>query len=91
LTEEKVSEFERLQAENKEVEEQRNTEMDKNLKIEEEIDKKNDRILQLEKEVVRKSEEITCRKEVIDAMSRSLMNHEKESAELASKLVLMKN
>jgi hypothetical protein len=45
----------------------------------------------LEKEVVRKNEEINCRKEVIDAMTSSLMHHEKESAELAHKLVLMKN
>lgn len=65
--------------------------MDRNLKIEETIDMKNDRILQLEKEKVRQLDEINLRKEVIDSMSSSLMRHEKDSAELASKLVLMKN
>lgn len=36
-------------------------------------------------------DEIQLRKEVIESMSQSLLRHEKESAELASKLVLMKN
>ena len=65
--------------------------MDRNLKIEETIDEKNERILQLEKEVLRKADEINLRKDVIDSLSQSLMRHERESAELAQKLVLMKN
>lgn len=65
--------------------------MDRNLKIEETIDAKNDRILQLEKELQRKTDEVNLRKEVIDSMSESLMRHEHDSAELAQKLVLLKN
>eukprot|EP00347_Sterkiella_histriomuscorum_P015370 403357272 len=81
----------KLQLEFEEVLQQRNFEMDRNLKIEEKIDAKNDRILQLEKELQRKTDEVGLRKEVIDSMSESLMRHESESAELASKLVLLKN
>ncbi len=65
--------------------------MDKNLKIEETIDAKNERIVQLEKDLQRRNEEVELRKEIIESMSASLMRHEKESAELANKLVLMKN
>jgi hypothetical protein len=62
---------------------QRNYEMDKNLKVEEMIDAKNERILQLEKDFQRKQDEVNLRKDVIDAMTDSLLRHEKESAELA--------
>ncbi len=65
--------------------------MDKNLKIEETIDAKNERIVSLEKDLQRRNEEVELRKEIIESMSASLMRHEKESAELANKLVLMKN
>lgn len=65
--------------------------MDKNLKIEETIDLKNDEILQLEKELQRKNDEVLLRKEIIDSMSDSLLRHEKDSADLAKNLVLMKN
>ncbi|CDW87547.1 UNKNOWN [Stylonychia lemnae] len=80
-----------LQDENEDLIKQRNQEMDRNLKIEETIDEKNDKILQLEKELQRKVDEVNLRKEIIESMQESLMRHEKESAELASKLVLMKN
>ena len=71
--------IEKLQEENKETLMHKNKEIDKNLKIEEIVDEKNERIVQLEKEVQRKNDEINCRKEMIDAMSASLMSHEKES------------
>ena len=70
---------------------ERHSEMDRCLKSEETIDAKNERINQLEKELQRKIDEINCRKEVIESMGASLMLHEKESRELASKLVLLKN
>lgn len=70
---------------------EKNLEMDKCLKIQEIIDEKNDRILQLEKEYQRKCDEVNLRKEVIDSMSQSLMKHESDSREMASKLVMMKN
>lgn len=65
--------------------------MDKNLKTGEIIDGKNEQIIQLEKELQRKTDESNLRKEVIDSLSESLMKHEGETRELASKLVLMKN
>lgn len=65
--------------------------MDKNLKIEETIDAKNEKILQLEKDLHRRTDEVNLRKDVIESMSSSLLKHEKESRELASKLVMMKN
>ncbi len=70
---------------------ERNLHMDRCLKIEETIDDKNERILQLEKELQRSLDEVNLRKEVIDSMSASLMNHENTQRELASKLVMMKN
>lgn len=69
----------------------RNNEFDKNLKIEEIIDEKNEKILALEKELQRKSDESELRREIVESMTASLQRHEKESAELANKLVLMKN
>ena len=64
---------------------------DDQLKIESKVDLKKDKIKQLKKEVQRKIDEINCRKEIITAMTESLQKHEGESAELAYKLVLMKN
>jgi hypothetical protein len=61
------------------------------LKIEETIDAKSERIKELEKELQRKTEEVDLRREVIDSMSASLLKHERENSELASKLALMKN
>ena len=65
--------------------------MDRKLKIETVIDEKNERITQLERELTRKEDEVNLRKEVIDSMGASLMKHETESRELASKLVMLKN
>ncbi len=70
---------------------QRNSEMDKNLKVGETLDEKNERIQQLEKDLARRTDEVALRKEVIESMSSSLMKHEKDNAEMASKLTLMKN
>jgi hypothetical protein len=81
----------RIEEESNELLVQKNHEMDKNLKTGETIDEKNERILHLEKELQRKVDEINCRKEMIDSMSNSLLAHEKESRELASKLVMLKN
>jgi hypothetical protein len=39
----------------------------------------------------RKEDEVRLRKEVIDSMSDSLLKHENESRELASRLVMLKN
>ena len=65
--------------------------MDSKLKIETVIDEKNERITQLERELARKDDEVNLRKEVIDSMGDSLLKHENESRELASKLVMLKN
>jgi chromosome segregation ATPase len=65
--------------------------MDSKLKIETVIDEKNEQIAQLERELARKEDEVNLRKEVIDSMGASLMKHETESRELASKLVMLKN
>ncbi len=65
--------------------------MDKLLKLETVIDEKNDQIAHLEKDLQRKCDEVNLRKEVIDSMSDSLMQHESAQRELASKLVMMKN
>jgi hypothetical protein len=65
--------------------------MDSKLKIETIIDEKNEKIHQLEKELARKEDEVNLRKEVIDSMGDSLLKHETESRELASKLVMLKN
>jgi hypothetical protein len=70
---------------------ERNREMDSKLKIETIIDEKNERILTLERELARKDDEVNLRKEVIDSMGDSLLKHENESRELASKLVMLKN
>jgi hypothetical protein len=39
----------------------------------------------------RRNDEVNWRKDVIESMSNSLIKHEKESAEMASKLAMMKN
>eukprot|EP00347_Sterkiella_histriomuscorum_P016614 403352511 len=83
--------LDKMTVEHTEVVNQRNYEMDRNLKIGETIDLLNEKIVQLDKELQRRNDEINLRKEVIDSMSNSLMKHEKESGELASKLALMKN
>lgn len=70
---------------------QLNAEMDKCLKIGEGMDAKQEQINQMEKELQRKCDEVNLRKEVIDSMSASLMSHENDQRELASKLVMMKN
>lgn len=85
---ERIAEYEREAAR---MAEERNKEMDSKLKIETVIDEKNERIQQLEKELGRKDDEINLRKEIIDSMGDSLMKHETESRELASKLVMLKN
>jgi len=82
---------EQMYIENQRIISEKNLHMDRCLKIEEKIDEKNDRILQLEKELARKEDEVSLRKEVIDSMSNSLMKHENDCRELASKLVMMKN
>lgn len=84
----KIADFEKEAAR---LAEERNNEMDSKLKIETIIDEKNEKILQLEKELARKEDEVNLRKEVIDSMGDSLMKHETESRELASKLVMLKN
>lgn len=56
----------------------KNKETDKNLKILEEIDIKNDNIRELEKEVLAKTEEANLRREIVDSMSASLLQHELE-------------
>jgi hypothetical protein len=71
--------------------EERNKEMDRSLKIEEIIDEKNEKIQALEREMARKEDEVNLRKEVIDSMGLSLMKHENETRELATKLMMMKN
>lgn len=70
---------------------ERNNEMDTKLKIEEIIDQKNQEINQLKMDLARKEDEVKLRKEVIDSMSGSLLKHETESRELASRLVMLKN
>lgn len=65
--------------------------MDKNLKIQEIIDKKDEEIKIIERDLVRKSDEANLRTEVINSLSQSLMQHETNQRELASKLVMMKN
>lgn len=84
----RIAEYE---AEAAQMTEERNQEMDSKLKIETVIDQKNDRIAQLERELARKEDEVNLRKEVIDSMGASLMKHEIDSRELASKLVMLKN
>jgi hypothetical protein len=71
--------------------EEKNKEMDRSLKIEEVIDEKNEKIQALERELQRKEDEVNLRKEVIDSMGVSLMKHENETRELATRLVMMKN
>ena len=71
--------------------EERNKEMDRSLKIEEVIDEKNEKIQALERELARKEDEVNLRKEVIDSMGLSLMKHENETRELATRLMSMKN
>ena len=39
----------------------------------------------------RAKDDVECRKMIIDEMSQSMLRHEKESMDMASKLTLMKN
>lgn len=48
-------------------------------------------IEKLEVELQRAREEVDTRKLVIDEMSKSMLFHEKESGEMATKLTLLKN
>lgn len=41
--------------------------------------------------MARAKDDVDCRKQIIDEMSNSMLHHEKESMEMASKLTLMKN
>ena len=45
----------------------------------------------LEQDLARAKEDVECRKMIIDEMSKSMLHHEKESMDMAQKLVLMKN
>lgn len=80
-----------LQMEIAHVTEERNVEMDKNLKVQEIIDQKDEQIKMIERDLVRKSDEADLRTEVINSLSQSLIAHETNQRELASKLVIMKN
>ena len=39
----------------------------------------------------RAKDDVECRKLIIDEMSKSMLHHEQESADMAQKLTLMKN
>lgn len=52
--------------------------MDKNLKVEETIDEMKDKIVGLEKELQRRNDEVRLRKEVIDSMSKQVMDQDQE-------------
>jgi hypothetical protein len=77
--------------ENAHIMQKLNEETDKNLKVQEIIDQKDEQIKTLERDLVRKSDEANLRTEVINSLSQSLIVHETNQRELASKLVIMKN
>ena len=54
------------------------------------VDGKDDIIGQHEIDKLRMADELACRKEMIEAMGLSMLDHEKENRELAQKLSLMK-
>ena len=64
---------------------------DEKFKVEEIVDQKVAAIERLQLELQRAREEVDTRKLVIDEMGKSMLFHEKESAEMAQKLSLMKN
>ena len=64
---------------------------DEKFKVEEVVDAKNVAIEKLELELQRAHEEVGVRKMVIDEMGQSMLAHEKESADMAQKLTLLKN
>lgn len=64
---------------------------DAKMKVEATVDEKDSQISQLQVEVQRGKEEVMCRKLIIDQMTKSMMDHEKESAEMADKLSSLKS
>ena len=61
------------------------------MKVEQVVDEKDTNIQQLEKELQRSKEEVVVRKMVIDDMGVNMLAHEKESADMATKLSLLKS
>jgi hypothetical protein len=61
------------------------------MKVEEVVDIKDGFLTQMTLELQRAKEEVACRKLIIEQMTANLMDHEKESAEMASKLSQLKS
>ena len=73
------------------IREKRDQLYDEKFKVEEIVDQKVAVIERLQLELQRAREEVDTRKLVIDEMSKSMLFHEKESGEMATKLTLLKN
>ena len=64
---------------------------DEKFKVEEIVDKKVAQIERLNLELQRSKEEVDTRKLMIEELGKSMLMHEKEEMEMASKLTLLKN
>jgi hypothetical protein len=61
------------------------------MKVEEVVDVKDSQIQQLQLELQRAKEEVLCRKQIIEQLTKSMLEHEKESADMANKLSVLKS
>jgi len=91
LIDAEVAKTEAVIKEANEVRENRDQLFEEKFKVEEVVDSKDKEIQQLELEMQRAREEVIMRKDVIESMSKNLIEHETESRDMASKLTLMKN
>ena len=75
----------------KEVRDKRDMLYDEKYQVEAVVDEQKDKIEKLELEVRRAKEDVECRKMIIEELGSNMMHHERESAEMAQKLTLLKN
>lgn len=73
------------------VRENRDTLIQEKNKMESFQDEQKTEIERLETNLQRAKDDVECRKMIIEEMSQSMLRHEKESMDMASKLTLMKN
>jgi len=82
---------ERVNEELKEVMATRDSALEEKYSLEAKIDQQKDEIEKLELELSRSQDDVSCRKMIVDDLSRVLLEHEKESADMATKMTLLMN
>lgn len=81
----------RVNEELKEVMDTRDVALEEKYSLESKIEGQSGEIEELKLSLHRSKEDVSCRKMIIDDLSQAMLGHEKESAEMASKMTLLMN